>query len=160
MKTILFSIALFFTTACIAQTTLQISELEILQGNWKGELMYVNYSDNREVTLKSTLQVDIKKDKLIGKIGYTNEPSANGKFVIKIKENGKFINNEEIIAKSKQEDGSLKITTKYDGRDNNKPATIFITYIFDNSHFTMTKEVLFKNETEKFVRNRYSYKKS
>ncbi len=159
MKTILLRISLFFTTISIAQNTVQISDLEVLQGNWQGELMYINYSDNQEVTLKSTLQLEIKKDKVIGKIGYTNEPSANGKFVIKLKENGTFINNEEIITRSKQDDGSLKITTKYDGSDNNKPAIIFITYVLNDTNFTMTKEVLFENTTERFVRNRYTYKK-
>ncbi|GAA4275830.1 hypothetical protein [Aquimarina mytili] len=159
MKAILVSIYLFFTTISIAQNTVQISDLELLKGNWSGELMYINYSDNREVTLRSTLQIEIKKDKLIGKIGYTDEPSANGKFVIKLKENGTFINNEEIITKSKLDNNSLKIVTKYDGKDNDKPATIFITYVFDNTHFSMTKEVLFENTTERFVRNKYTYKK-
>ncbi len=159
MKTILVSINLFFTTICIAQNIVQISEFEVLEGDWKGELMYINYSDNREVTLRSTLQVEIKKDKLIGRIGYTDEPSANGKLVVKLKENGSFINDQEIITKSKQDDGSLKIITKYDGKDNDKPATIFITYVFNKAHFTMTKEVVFENTTERFIRNRYTYSK-
>ncbi len=159
MKTILLNISLFFSIIGIAQNTVQISDLETLQGNWKGELMYINYSDNNQVTLKTTLLIEIKKDKLIGKIGYPDEPSANGKFVLKLKNNGTFINNEEIIAKSKQDDGSIQIATKYKGSDNNKPATIFIKYVFDKTNFTMTKEVLFENATEPFVRNRYTYKK-
>lgn len=157
MKTIAFIISLSLASIFTNQNNIQISDFEVLEGKWNGELMYINYSDDRPVTLRSTLQIELKKDKLIGQIGYTDEPSVNGKLVVKLKQNGAFINREKVILKSKQNDGSLKIKTRYTGKDNNKPATIFITYIFDANHFTMTKEVQFENSKERFVRNRYTY---
>jgi len=67
MKTVL---ALFtaFTLAfsVSSQETISISEFKNLHNtSWKGNLMYINYSDGKEVNLKTTMQIKIKGNKIL-----------------------------------------------------------------------------------------------
>ena len=61
-----------------AQKNVEISDFEILNNtNWKGILLYKNYSDGKEVTLQTTMTISLKKNKVITEIKFTGEPKAN-----------------------------------------------------------------------------------
>jgi len=150
--------ALFLTMGSFAQHKVNISELEFLNNtSWSGNLMYVNYSDGKEVSLKTTMQIEIKKDKILMKTQYTNEPSANTKSGIQLKKGGAYFGDEEIIERSNLENGKLKIVTLFKGKDNNKPATLMKTYLIGEKEFSVTKTVQYENSDKEFVRNRYTY---
>lgn len=149
---------LFLTTGLFAQQKINISELEFLNNtSWSGDLMYVNYSDGKEVSLKTTMQIEIKKDKIIIKTQYTDEPSANTQSGIKLKKGGTFLGNEEIIERSNLENGKLKIVTLFKGKDNNKPATLIKTYLIGEKEFSVTKTAQYEDSNKELVRNRYTY---
>lgn len=162
MKT-LFTIAItIFTLVSTMQsdTSISIEELKALdQTEWVGELMYINYGDGRVVILKTKMQIEIKKDKIIMQTQYINEPSANSKSSIKLKKNGTYFGDEKIIEKTISESGLMTFITEYEGRDANKPAKIIKTYVYDNTKFSVTKEVQFEGASERFVRNAYTYEK-
>jgi len=162
MKTIItLLISIAVSTFAQAQQKVTNSDFESLHNtNWKGELMYVNYSDNKEVTLPTTLKLEVKKNKIIFQTKYTYEESANTKSTIKIKKNGTYLGNQKIINISRNDDGSIKIETMREGRDDNRKATIYITYFFNDTTLSMKKEVEFKDAPGKFVRNQYTYTKS
>ncbi|WP_298759545.1 hypothetical protein [uncultured Psychroserpens sp.] len=148
------------TVGAQSKTSITIDELSVLDNTqWTGELMYVNYNDSREVTLKTTMQIQIKGHKILMSTQYDNEPSANSKSTIKLKKNGTYFGNEKIIKKHISEDGKTTLTTFYEGRDANKLAKIYKTYVYDGNNFSVTKEVQFNDDSEKFVRNRYTYTK-
>jgi hypothetical protein len=162
MKTIItFLMSITLATFAQAQQKVTVSDFTSLDNtNWTGELMYVNYSDSKEVTLPTTLQVEVKNNKIIFRTSYITEESANSKMIIKIKKNGTYLGNEKIIRVEKLGDESMKIETMYEGKDANKEATIYITYFFSNKQFIMKKEVEFKDAPGKFIRNQYTYTKS
>ncbi|WP_420573282.1 hypothetical protein [Kordia sp.] len=162
MKTIIaFFISIAISSFAQAQQKVSISDFESLHNtNWTGEIMYINYSDNKEVTLPTTLHIQTKNNKIVFNINYTTEQSANSKNTLKIKKDGIYLGNEKIIRVQKSADGSTEIETMYEGQDNNKEATIYNTYFFNDTQLSMKKEVVFKDTSEKFVRNKYTYKKS
>ncbi|WP_298516403.1 hypothetical protein [uncultured Kordia sp.] len=144
-----------------AQEKVNMSDFTSLDNtNWTGELMYVNYSDSKEVTLPTMLQIEIKKNKIIFNTKYTTEESANNKSTLKIKKDGTYIDNQKIIKVNRLADGSLEIETMYEGQDDNRAATIYITYFFSDTKLSMKKEVEFKDAPGKFIRNQYTYTKS
>ncbi len=162
MKTI---ITLFITMTVAfftqAQEKVSMSDFKSLHNtNWTGELMYVNYSDSKKVTLPTTLEVTVKKNKVVLYTKYTNESSANGKSTLKIHSDGTHIGKQKITKVNRMADGSMEIETVYEGLDDNRKATMYITYFFNDATLTMQKEVEFKDTPGKFIRNKYTYTKS
>ncbi|WP_299228892.1 hypothetical protein [uncultured Psychroserpens sp.] len=161
-KTVLTVVMLYFSINAMSQTEIRITTEELLvlhNTSWTGELIYVNYSDGKEVTLQTKMQIEIKNDKIIMHTQYDNEPSANSKSTIKLKNNGTHFGKEKIVKKDISKSGTVTLKTKFEGKDDNKPATIMKTYVYDGNHFSVTKEVRFKGSTESLVRNRYTYSK-
>ena len=143
-----------------AQTKVEISDFKILNNsNWKGNLMYKNYSDGKEITLQTAMAISLKKNKVIIEIKFPGEPKANSKNVIKLKKKGTFFGDEKIIRKETLKNGFTKITTFYFGNDNNKKAKMYKTYLFNKNQFSITKEVEYMDSKEKFIRNKQSYKR-
>ncbi|NHF60065.1 hypothetical protein FK220_011975 [Flavobacteriaceae bacterium TP-CH-4] len=160
MRTILLLALAFSINALNAQTTLTASDFKNLDGtSWKGNLMYVNYGDGREVKLRTTMQLKIKGNKISMDTQYTDEPSANGTDTIKISSDGKYLGKEEVIEKEVGENGYLKIVTRYEGKDNNRPAIMTKTYLITENTFSVSKEVSYKDTTEVLIRNKTSYTK-
>ncbi|AXG71107.1 hypothetical protein KORDIASMS9_03362 [Kordia sp. SMS9] len=162
MKTLLtLCITIAMSIFAQAQEKVNMSDFESLNNtNWKGELMYVNYSDNKEVTLPTMLQIEIKRYKIIFTTKYTTEESENNKSTLKVKKDGTYIGKQKVTKVNRLANGSLEIETMYEGLDDNRDATIYITYFFNDTTLTMKKEVEFKDAPGKFIRNRYSYIKS
>ena len=162
MKTIIaLFISIAISTFAQAQQKVNINDFKILDNtNWTGELMYVNYSDNKEVTLPTTLQIEVKKNKIIFHTKYTYEASENNKSTIKLKKDGTYLGAQKVVSVQRNKDGSMEIETMYEGKDDNKDATIYITYFFNDKQLSMKKEVEFKDTSGKFIRNQYTYTKS
>lgn len=151
-------ITLVVSSMAYGQDNVNISELEFLNNtSWSGNLMYVNYGDGKEVTLRTTMQVEIKGDKILMRTQFTDEPSANSKSSIKLKNYGTYLGDEKIIAYATLEKGVLKIVTRFKGKDANKPATMYKTYLLSENEFSITKKVQYDDSEEVFIRNRYTY---
>jgi hypothetical protein len=162
MKTLI-TLFITLTVAMLAQAQekVNMSDFTCLDNtNWTGELMYVNYSDSKEVTLPATLEIKVKKNKLVMFTKYPNEKSANGKSTLKLEKDGTYIGNQKIIRVDRLANGSMEIETMYNGQDDNKDATMYMTYFFNQKELTVQKEVEFKDTPGKFVRNKYTYTKS
>ena len=158
-KTIMILVlSITFSGNVFTQNKVEMSDINILNNTkWQGNLMYINYSDGKEVYLKTEMQLEVKGNKIFMATQYNNEPNANSKGVIKLKKGGAYFGKEKVIEKSQLENGILKIVTMFEGQDNNKKATIYKTYLFNEKLYTVTKEVLFKDSEIKFIRNKYSY---
>lgn len=141
------------------QTRVTISDFENLDNSqWQGSLMYINYGDEKEVTLRTTMQIWLEGNKILMNIQYPDEPKANSRESVKIKKNGTYLDDEEIIDK-KLEMGAMTLVTKYHGKDNNKPAVIYKTYTISENEYTVEKKVDYLNTEQKILRNRYRYKR-
>lgn len=155
---IMLLISISFTENIIAQHKIAISDINMLHNTkWEGDLMYVDYSDGKETYLKTKMQLEIRGNKIIMSTQYNNEPEANSKVAIKLKKDGTYLGKEKIIEKTKRENGILKIVTLFEGKDNSKEASIYKTYVFNDSIYAVTKEIQLKGSKERFVRNKYSY---
>jgi len=142
------------------ENTVTNEEISILNNTqWAGELMYLDYSSGKETTLKTNMQITTKNNKITMNTQYVYEPSANNKDTIKLKKNGTYFGNEKIIEKTVSKNGVTTIITTFEANDDNTPATLFKTYVFSGTEFSVTKEVQFENTKEKFVRNRVTYTK-
>jgi len=162
MKTfITLFITITITYFAQAQEKVNMTDFTCLDNtNWTGELMYVNYSDSKEVTLPTTLEIKVKKNKVVFFTKYPNEKSANGKSSLRLNNDGTYIGNQKITKVNRLANGSMEIETMYEGQDDNRDATMYITYFFSDNQLSMQKEVEFKDTPGKFVRNKYTYTKS
>jgi hypothetical protein len=153
-------ISVCFLSTLKSQSKVEISDFEILNNsNWTGTLFYRNYSDDKEVTLKATLQISLKRNTITTKIKFPGEPKANSEDKIKLRKNGTYFGNEKIIIKEILEDGTIKIITVYEGKDNNRKASIYNTYLFNEKMFVITKEIQYMSTEDKFIRNKQTYKR-
>ena len=156
--TIILFVSFAFTGSITAQEKVEASDIKILHNTkWMGSLMYIDCSSGKETYLKTEMQLEVKANKIVMSTQYNDEPKANSKGAIKLKKGGTYFGKEKIIEKTMQENGVLKIVTLFDGRDNNKQATIYKTYLFNDKIYTVIKEVQLKGSKEKFIRNKYSY---
>lgn len=91
---------------------------------------------------------------------YPNEPKANNKSKISISKDGKSINKEKVVSRSR-EGSNILITTEYNGKDgnDNKKATIRHYYTFGTKNFIIRKEVRFDGEEEWILRNEFNYRR-
>ncbi len=161
MKSLFLFLCALCSTTIIAQEKLSISELEsAFNCTWEGSLTYKNYADGRMITLPTTLQLRKKNTTTISYTQeYPNEPKANSNGNWKLKEGGTIFNGGVIIEKTRKDDGSLEFTIQFEGKDNGKESTMYITYRLSETKLSYIKEVQYLGSEERFVRNRYEYTK-
>ena len=160
MKHLFTTLCLFlFAFNCTAQDTLKLSDLEMMNNtSWKGKLSYKDYQSGEITSIDATMQAKIEGEKIVYNVQYTYEPNKNNKSSVKIKKNGTYYGNENVVSNT-FENGTRTFVTSYEGKDNGKKATMFITREFNETSYTETKEVLLKGAKERFVRNKYEFTK-
>jgi len=160
MKTAITTIITFFFALTLqAQDTIKLSDFNNLNNtSWTGTLTYKDYQSGKQQTIDSKMQIHIENGKVKTSIQYVYEPSKNYTSNVKIKKNGTYYGSQKIESNT-YENGTRTIVTTYKGRDNNKKATMFITYKFNDANFSTTKEVVFDGTTERFIRNTYVFTK-
>ncbi len=142
------------------QTTLNIEDLIFLDNTrWKGTLMYVNYSDGKEVDISKELKITIQGNKLIMENTYPNEPKANTRQAIKLRKNGAYFGKEKISSVDKQSNDNFTIRTKTIGKDNGVKAFLIKTYTIASETLMIAKEVQVLGSSRIFLRNKSLFKK-
>ncbi len=162
MKSILILVLAFLHISTIAQETQKISldDFAILLGDgWKGKLMYLNYSDGQEAFVNTEMEVVLENGKLVRQTIYPDEPKANSREVWKISKDGSKLNGEKVVSKKILEDGRTEIVTEFSGKDNRRKASMTRRYVFSKDHIEISKEVTIIKSGEKFVRNKYTYRR-
>lgn len=160
MKRCIILLMLAGNLVAAAQAKISIADLVPAAGKWKGQLTYLDYTSNKQESIPATASVDIKSENLFKlAIYYTNEPSRNGKDVYRINKKGTMINDQKVIERTLQADGTLKIVLESKGPDGNdhKPATFHHELVIGKTVFTMTKLVRFDGDDQFFQRNQYAF---
>lgn len=160
MKTLLITISLLiFTTTNFAQEPLKLEHFQILNNsNWKGTLTYKDYQSGKLSIVETTLQIEIKGDKILSNLQYTYEPQKNNKSSVRIKNNGTFFGNEKVVSNTIK-DGLRTFVSTYKGKDDGKKAFMYITHTFSQDFYKVVKEVQYEGSDNRFVRNTYEYKR-
>lgn len=147
-----------FSFSTFAQTVSDEELDQLLGDTWTGELMYVNYSDNKPVRLPVELVITRKKSRQY-KFAYTypKEPQANRTPTIKIGRKYNSIGKNPIIERNELTDGTLQIITSGAGKDNEKAATFRFIYELSSNRLIIRKEVTFIDGSDVLVRNEYQF---
>jgi hypothetical protein len=138
---------------------INMDDLYILHNTqWSGQLRYLDYTSGKWTPVDASMTIEIKGRTIKTSMAYRYEPNKNRTSRIKLKEDGRFYGNEFVLSNLESE-GFRIITTSYKGMDDNRKATLFMTYRFNTEFYSVTKEVLYKDSTERFLRNSYQFKK-
>lgn len=146
-----------------ANAKIKTKDLQILTGaQWTGNLIYLDYGTNKQVSIPSNLTVtQSKEDKLswIFEYKYPDEPKADSKDTVIISKDGSLIDGEKVIERTELGNQTLKIVTEKSGTDNDKNSLFRFTYLIGKNEFSVKKEVKNENSNEFFVRNEYKWKR-
>lgn len=164
---VIFSLVFFsFSHPCKAysDSTVSLNDFTNLIGCWQGSLTYLDYTSGKPFSMPANITVaDFKKTgRIIYATSYPKEPNANSVDTILISENGKRLNNEPVISKTKLNKDSLQVITEetaVDGNDH-KPALIRHTYTLSRNTYSVKKEVLFTGEKQWILRNQYTFSRA
>ena len=129
---------------------------------WVGNLSYLDYGKNVNVSIPSNLTVSASKnDKMswVFTFQYPDEPKANRQETIMLSQDGKIFDGEKVVKKTKLPDKTLKIVTEKSGKDNDKNALFRYTYSISKNTFSIKKEVQYEGTSDFFVRNEYKWKR-
>ena len=132
----------------------------LTNGQWRGTLTYQDYRSNKKVSILSNLTVSESsedKSSWIFEYEYPDEPKANKKSIVKISKDGKTLDGEMIVERTKLPNETLKIVTTKNGTDNDKPAVFRYVYLINKKTFSIKKEVKYEGTDEFFERNEYSW---
>lgn len=139
--------------------TITPQDFDLIIGDWKGTLTYIDYSSNNPFTMPANVSVKLGESnrQLLLFVAYPNEPKANGKEKITISKSGYRLNKNKVISKQILPNGNIEIITEHQGKDNNKKAIIRNIYILGKHQFIIRKEVQFEESDKWLKRNEYNF---
>lgn len=137
------------------------SDFDRLSGKpWKGTLTYLDYTSNKQTTIKSSLFVERVKSAPSSwkwNVGYTDEPEHNGGETIAITASGTMLDGEKVIERKELPGHKIRIVTQFIGDDNKKPATNRHVYSIADAECSLQKLVKFKTDKDFFQRHIYRW---
>lgn len=140
-----------------------IDDFMKVEGNWTGQLTYLDYSSGKPYTMSADLEIKriSNTNEFLFVHTYPKEKSANKTDTLSISKDGQYIGKEKLVSRTKLSNGDIRIITEKEGKDGNdgKKATIRQTYILGNTSFFTQKDVLFSGKTVWIKRHEYVYKK-
>lgn len=160
MKKILSLIAVACITFVTNAQTVLNADFAGLKGDWKGQLTYLDYSSNKQETIKAALTVQqLGEGKIELNFDYPNEPGYKSKEVYTIRQNGTYIGDMKVIERTALSDGGFRIVLEEKGKDGNehKPATFHHIIELKGNTVSLAKQVKFEGGGEYFERNRYTF---
>ena len=145
---------------------LTYKDLKVLTGNWAGQLVYTDYSDDKtQVTLSAKLGVVDMNDSVALNFTYTepNGKTVTDKGSMRIYEEGKklwYDGFEFDILAVRRNGERLIVIAEREGSDNNKQSDIRETFIIGPMVFNIKKEVKYEGAEKFFTRNTLQFKKN
>lgn len=160
MKTFITLASIFFNVFVASSQKLDPEkDLKNLTGKWEGTLTYLDYQSGKPYTMPANAEVSlINSNNFLYKKVYPKEPKANSIDTLKIALNGRELNNDKITS-IKRTKNNIIIITEADGNDGNdqKKASLRITYSLSKSTFSITKDVKFEGTSVWIKRHDYSF---
>jgi hypothetical protein len=159
MKKIIICLACTIGSYVSYAQTVTLADLAAMKGNWKGQLSYLDYSSNKQESIKASLTVNQLSDgKVELNFNYPNEPDYKSKEVYTIRQNGTYISDMKVIERSALADGGYRIVLEEKGKDGNQnlPATFHHIIELKGNTISLAKQVKFDGGGEFFERNRYT----
>ena len=160
---------LFVLLLCMGATGLQAQVADSMSrsyflaicGNWQGQLTYLDYTSNKPFTMPAFVTVSPTADSnsFVLYTRYSEEPKANAADTLSLKNNGRFINDERVISRTKTLSGHWEIITENAGVEGNENRQAIFRHIYTigPNEFIRRKDVRFTDEAHWFTRYTYSF---
>lgn len=152
-----------FAFVSMKEVKVKRDDLQSLTGNlWSGTLTYLDYRSKKKISIPANLTVKANGDdrwSWIFEYKYPEEPKANGDKIVTLSKDGKSINDEAVVERTRTPDGTVTFVTEKKGDDNDRPAVFRFTYSLNASKFSIRKEVRYQDENQFFERNEYSWQR-
>ena len=134
-------------------------DLNIIIGDWAGNITYLDYRTNKPFTMPANLAVKPGKssDILLLYNTYPDEPKANNTDKVKISKNGTYLNKAMVTSREVLPNGLIIIQTENTGKDDNRQAVIKYTYTLGQNQFIIRKEVQFEDSKDWIKRSEFNY---
>lgn len=140
-----------------ALPAVQPGDLALLEGSWTGSLTYRDYSPPHEdVSIPATLEVDPLDEGMRLELKYPGEPSAYDRSMLIASDEGRTLNSETVMSRTKVDD-ELTIVTASECEDDGRPAQCEVTYTLSPKVFEMKKMVALDSGEAPFRRNAYAF---
>lgn len=157
-------VIVLFVNPVQAQTTTQdfkttISDFKLLAGKWKGQLTYLDYTSNKNVSMEANTLFEMVSDSSFDQfIYYTDEPHKNADSRYTIRENGRVLNEMKLVER-KEEKEKLLMIFEYRGPDgnDNRMATMQRIMELSGKVLTITKMVKYDGENLFIQRHQYRF---
>lgn len=141
MRTLLFLFAGLAPALAHAQL-LRTTDLRLLEGTWRGELVYINYGDGTEARIPADLLVlPVDTRRWAMGFGYADEPHANDRDTVALSDDGDRFGTSTVQAVERPATDSLRVVLEEDGEDDHAPARIRRTWTIGAATCTLRKEV-------------------
>lgn len=166
MRVLLIILVLLASAGCVraqtsgaASSAVTAADLRVLEGEpWSGELVYRDYGSGQSVSIPARIIVTAVADDPRAwtfRSEYPAEPGENSAHEVKLSADGRVLDGEEVVERSRAVDGTVVIITRQTGRDDDRDAEFRFIYRIAPRRFSLTKTVRFADEREFFERNRY-----
>ncbi|MEQ8906965.1 hypothetical protein [Ekhidna sp.] len=153
------TIILFLCISLAYAQNMTQEHLQLLEGQWTGDLVYLDYSSNKEVKISVEVSIEkVKEGKYKFNYEYPKEPKANSKSNVTI-DLEKMTTEGKRIAEINERNGQWTIVAYSAGKDNGQKARFVKTYVISETTLTVKKEVQYESSEERFMRNEYRLKK-
>ncbi|WP_420317303.1 hypothetical protein [Ekhidna sp.] len=153
------TIILFLSISLAYAQNMTQEDLQLLEGQWTGDLVYLDYSSNKEVKIPVEVSIEkVKEGKFKFNYVYPKEPKANSTSTVIIDLDKEKIAGEN-IEKVQLIDNLWTIVAYSSGKDNGQKARFIKTYIIGGTSLSIKKEVQYESSDERFMRNEYRLKK-
>lgn len=159
MKHIILAVSAAFLVQIANSQTVSLKDFQLIAGEWKGRLTYLDYTSSKQETIGAMLTAKLGTNTVDFIIGYPGESGKGGKDSYVINKEGTMINGMKLTERTMTDKGLLKIVLEEKGRDGNdqRPATFHHELILGKNEFSITKLVKFDGESEFFQRNQYKF---
>lgn len=139
------------------------NDLQILTGaQWSGTLTYLDYRSQKMISIPVNLSVKPNADddrSWSFSYNYPDEPRANSEEIIRLSKDGRSLNGEVVLERTRLRDNTIRVVTEKKGQDDNRSASIRYTYLLNDKSFSITKDVRYEGDDKFFQRNAFRWKR-
>ena len=157
--------SLFLSNLSAQSSAVSNSDFENLTHQWKGNLQYLNYGDDKsKFTIPCIMDTKFKNGKL--QFNITFDEMKNGKKMtsksnFKISKDGDYVimdGEKWKIKSSEKTEGKIQVIALKRGKDNDRLSDLKMTFNFENgTSISWKKDVKYDGTASFFNRNQFSF---
>lgn len=135
------------------------ADFSTLEGEeWSGSLSYLDYSKGTREAIAVSLKFEPMMENSISfAIKYPGEAQYNSRETYNWSEDGRRLNDAEVVSRTLLPNGGVEIVTEAEGMDDRRMALIRTSYAISSDQFFVRKDIKFSEEDTFSNRNEYAF---